>query len=129
MPTARVTLADGSQVTVTGSAEELAAVLKRIGGAAPGHVTPSQTGAPKPPNSANRPRTRTASHGAVADIRELIGANFFSGKRGLRDVQRELEASAHIYPITTLSPALFRLVRSKELRRLKEGGTWKYVNR
>jgi hypothetical protein len=61
-------------------------------------------------------------------IRELRDNDFFTSKRGLGDVQKALEEGAHIYPVTTLSPVLFRMVRGKELRRLKEDGAWKYVN-
>jgi hypothetical protein len=54
--------------------------------------------------------------------------DFFKTKRGLGEVQKKLEEGAHIYPVTHLSPVLFRLVGARELRRIKEGGTWKYVN-
>lgn len=131
MPKANVVLADGTKVTIDGTADEVAALLQRISGGTP---QLSGGGAPK---GARRRRgkstvagssAKTKTKGPVDYIRELAADNYFETKRGLGDVQKKLEEGAHIYPVTHLSPVLFRLVRAKELRRIKEGGTWKYVN-
>ncbi len=71
---------------------------------------------------------RASAKGPVGYVRELVAVDYFKTKRGLGDVQKKLEEGAHIYAVTHLSPAMTRLVRTKELRRIKEGGTWKYVN-
>ncbi len=130
MPKANVVLEDGTKVTIEGTAEEVAAVLQRISG----RSQPPRGG----PSVATERRRRKATTKGVSEkkknkgpadyIRELIADDFFKTKRGLGDVQKKLEEGAHIYPVTHLSPALFRLVRARELRRIKEGGTWKYVN-
>jgi hypothetical protein len=81
-----------------------------------------------PSGRASPARTKGNRKGPADHIRELVADDFFKTKQGLGDVKKKLEEGAHIYPITSLSPALFRLVRLKELRRIKEGGVWKYVN-
>lgn len=131
MPKANVVLADGTKVTIDGAAEEVAALLQRMVG-----------GTSQPPRGLSskggkrRRRTSTLKGGSpkakakgpAGYIRQLVEDDFFKTKRGLGDVQKKLEEGAHIYPVTHLSPVLFRLVRARELRRLKEAGTWKYVN-
>ena len=49
--------------------------------------------------------------------------------RKLGEVAEALSKDGHTVPVTVLAVALLRLVRSKELQRVKEGGGWKYGNR
>jgi hypothetical protein len=130
MPKANVVLPDGTKVVIEGTTDEVASVLRRISGSAE----------PSPSTNVTRTKRQRRSSGpkvasekkkakGPADyIRELIDEDFFKTKRGLGDVQKKLEEGAHIYPVTHLSPVLFRLVKAREIRRIKEGGTWKYVN-
>jgi hypothetical protein len=61
-------------------------------------------------------------------ISNLIGAGFFKEPKQLGAVKVALEEEGEFYPVTTLSPAMLRLVRAKELRRIKDGnGRWTYV--
>jgi len=126
-PTASLVLPDGTKLTIEGTPDQVVAVVGRITG---GQTRTESTRHPRKRRSAgpSNDRTKGTRKGPADHIRELIAADFFSTKRGLGDVQRRLEEGAHIYPITSLSPALFRFVRLKELRRIKEGGVWKYVN-
>jgi hypothetical protein len=135
MPRADVVLRDGTKVTVSGTAAEVAAVLESISGRA----TQASVGGSQSAVQARRRKSSGGGSGKAANaksgskgpadyIRALAEAGYFKTKRGLSDVQAKLEEGAHIYPVTHLSPVLFRLVRGKELRRIKEGGTWKYVN-
>ena len=130
MPKANVVLADGSRVTIEGTADEVAVLLERIsGGSVKPHDAGGRKGAGRRRKSAAKGGSaRTTATGPADYIRKLVTEDFFKTKRGLGDVQAKLEEGAHIYPVTHLSPVLFRLVRGKELRRIKEGGTWKYVN-
>ncbi len=128
-------LADGTKVTIDGTTDEVAALLERISGSA------SQLHDGNASKGAKRRRDKSTTRGSgkggsgkttpkgPADyVRDIVGANYFKTKRGLGDVQKKLEEGGHIYAVTHLSPVLLRLVRGKELRRIKEGGTWKYVN-
>lgn len=62
-------------------------------------------------------------------IRELIVDDYFKTKREIGEVRDKLEEDGHIYPVTSLSTPLYRLIKAKELRRMKEDGAWRYVNR
>ena len=134
MPKADLVLPNGTKVTIEGTTDEVANLTLRLTGSDRAVGQPSRTRAVK---NGGRGRTTPSALTAIAKskprgpadyIRELIADDYFKSKRGLSDVQKKLEEGAHIYPITHLSPVLFRLVIVKELRRIKEGGTWKYVN-
>jgi hypothetical protein len=129
MPTANATLPDGTKVTIEGTADEIAAVLQRLSERPDAPTAGSETSSRQRGRAPMGTASATRKAKGPADyIRELIADDFFKTKRGLSDVQKKLEEGAHIYPVTHLSPSLFRLVRAKELRRIKEDGTWKYVN-
>lgn len=128
-------LADGTKVTIDGTTEEVAALIQRISAATPGPAargaaagTRRRRGKALTPSDGKTASRKASAKGPVGYIRELAGADYFKTKRGLGDVQKKLEEGAHIYAVTHLSPAMTRLVRTRELRRIKEGGTWKYVN-
>jgi hypothetical protein len=130
MPKANVVLPNGTKVTIEGTADEVAGVLQRVSASSDSSRGTSDATAQR---RRRKTTTKTASakrkaKGPADYIRELMADDFFKSKRGLGDVQKKLEENAHIYPVTHLSPVLFRLVKARELRRIKEGGTWKYVN-
>lgn len=131
MASASLILPNGTKVTVEGTADEVAVLLRSFAGsaeAAPASAVGHRRRITARARASEDGSPRSAPMGPVEYIRELAAIDFFKTKQGLGDVQRRLEEGAHIYPVTTLSPALFRLVRKKELRRIKEGGAWKYVN-
>lgn len=132
MPKANVVLADGTKVTIDGTTDEVASLLQRISGNAPDNDATKRTGRRRgksPAKGSGKGGSgKTTPKGPADYVRDLVGANYFKTKRGLGDVQKKLEEGGHIYAVTHLSPLLLRLVRGKELRRIKEGGTWKYVN-
>lgn len=119
---ATIALPDGTKVTVEGTVDAIAAMLGRVAD------NSCASGQPGRRTSKRHAGTAAPSKGPVDHIRELVAADFFKTKRGLGDVQKKLEEGAHIYPVTSLSPALFRLVRMRELGRVKEASVWKYVN-
>jgi len=130
MAKADLTLADGTKVVIEGSPEEVASLLQRFSGDHSREAAEDRSKSRKARGRRSGANADTArATGAIAYIRELIEEDFFESRRGLGDVKAALEERAHIYPVTTLSPSLFRLVRSRELRRLKgDDGQWKYVN-
>jgi hypothetical protein len=125
---AELKLGNGVTVTIKGTPAEVAALVEQITGTS----SPREKAAPAKRRAAagrtSSASRRPATTGPADYIRGLINEGFFRSKRGLGDVKKKLEEGAHIYPVTTLSPALFRLVRRRELRRIKEGGQWMYVN-
>lgn len=66
---------------------------------------------------------------ATGAILKLKSEDYFKVKRSLLDIQKKLEEEGFIYPNTTLSPLLLKLVKRGELGRISEGGVWMYVQR
>jgi len=64
----------------------------------------------------------------VGFISEMISSGFFKEPKQIGAVKAALEENGQFYPTTTLSPALLRLVRARQLRRIKDDtGHWSYV--
>jgi hypothetical protein len=132
--TANIDLKDGTKILIEGTPEEIVRVLALY---KPGH-SPSPSGANDLANAgAKRPDARKSERrdvsarsrtGAMQHIRELIHEDFFSERRSIAHVQAKLEELGRIYPQTHLSTPLRRLVMNKELRRLRDGTNWAYVD-
>lgn len=67
-------------------------------------------------------------NGPQQRIRLLIEAGFFKQRKTLTDVKIKLEENGYIYTSNILSKPLLRLVKNKEIRRVKENGKWNYIN-
>jgi hypothetical protein len=132
MPDAKLELPGGALVTITGSAEEIADILQRVG------TSPSVARDDSATSSAARPRktgkrrvraSRQVSAGPREFLLELKHEGFFRGeRRTLQDVISELATRGHIVPRTTVAPNLLRATKNRELRRLKENGHWVYTS-
>jgi hypothetical protein len=131
--TANIDLPNGTKVVIEGSPEEIARMVNLICGLTRPDFEPSASreiavlG-----RSLARARTPQvdiprATGGVAQFVREMIAENFFGEPRSLADVKRRLADLGHIYPLTHLSTPMRRLVRSKELRRLRQGRNWVYV--
>lgn len=57
----------------------------------------------------------------------LMDEGFFKKPKELGAVKAALAERGHVYPVTTLSPALLRLVQRRYLRRIKQDGRWFYT--
>lgn len=119
MPKAVLSMESGATVVIEGSQEEVASIIARLGGrcSQDGKI---QLGRGKATTS--KPRS-TLGHLLL----ELIEEGFFGEPKELGQVAAALSERGHFYPVTTLSPAMLRLVRKKKLRRMKEKGRWAYV--
>jgi len=116
MPTAVVKTKSGATVTIQGSQAEVAGLLAQLEGA-----EPKGSAGPRQRRGGGMRPTPTGL------LSELIAEGFFSEPRDLGTVTSALKQKGHFYPVTTLSPAMLRLVRKKDLRRLKENKRWTYV--
>jgi len=128
MAKATLTLSDGTMVLIEGSSEEIAKIMSL-------HSTTIQTQSSKPPSTTKANKSKSTSKkssqsmtGPKQRIFELKSSGFFEEKRSIMDIQKKLEEQGHIYAQSSLSPALVRLVRSRDLRRVKEDKVWLYVN-
>jgi len=117
MAKAHLTTKSGATITIEGTQEEVASLIAQFDG-----------GPAKPKVRSRNRRTRaTTKTGPVNLISELIDGGFFKKPKELGLIKSALEEQGHYYPVTTLSPILLRLVRKKELRRIKDKKRWLYV--
>ena len=117
MAKAHISLDNGTKVTVEGTPAEVAALIAQFGSGA----TPAKHA------KQSMPRKSTAKSGPVNLLSELIDGGFFKKPKELGAIKTALEEQGHFYPVTTLSPALLRLVRKKQIRRIKDKKRWLYV--
>ena len=118
MAKAYITKKDGTKITVEGTPEELAALL-------------SQTKEKVSDDRIIKNRGKYKSQAKATPknlIVELIDGGFFKKPKELGAIKIALEEQGHYYPVTSLSPALIRLVRGRYLRRIKDKKRWLYVN-
>jgi len=121
MTKANIQLPNGTKISVEGTSEEVAKTIRLM-----------KEFSPYPKKRANRDKSRDkrkkpSKIGVIGRIREIIKDDFFKEQKDLKEIRKELEQKGHIYPVTSLSPALIRLVRSRELRRIKRNKIWTYV--
>ncbi len=122
IPKATIDLPDGTKVIVDGSTEEITELLDHY----------SEKGKKTAAKKTTKPKgskSKKPSMGPTGLIRDLIDNGYFKERRSLGDIQLKLEEGGHIYAQTSLSPVLVRLVKNKELRRVKENKRWVYVNK
>jgi|SRR3990170_7680858 len=118
MAKAHIVTKGGTKLTIEGTPDEVAALVARFEAVSP---APSK-------ERTKSPSRRTAEKvGPVSLISELIDGGFFKKPKELGAIKLALEEQGHFYPVTTLSPLLLRLVRKRELRRIKDKNRWLYV--
>jgi hypothetical protein len=118
MATASVTLPGGAKVVIEGTQAEVADLLAKL-----------QSGPPLAPQRSERSSTKASVNreGPMRLILHLIDADFFKIPQELGAVRIALDAQGHFYPTTSLSPVMLRLVRGRQLRRIKSHKRWAYV--
>lgn len=119
MARARITRSSGTVIVIEGSADEVAEIVERIG------ESPA-TSEPRVEGQARRMLQKKKA--TLPDLLvSLIERGFFKEPKDLSAVKRRLAEMGHVYPATTLSPALLRRVRGRQLRRLQQGNRWTYT--
>ena len=131
MEKANIVLPDGTKVTIEGTAAEVATLLEKFSADTKPSTSSLTSRSSKPKGSkkagANKKKAQSRK-GPTGFILGLRDDGFFKTRKIISDIQKKLEEQGHIYAQTSLSPVLVRLVRAKELRRLKEKKGWAYVN-
>lgn len=120
MAKAHITTKDGTKVTIEGTPQEVAALVAQMKGGI-------SNDAPTPVKTASKHKGQPKAT-PINLISELIDGGFFKKPKGLGAIKIALEEQGHYYPVTSLSPALLRLVRKRQLRRIKDKKHWLYVN-
>jgi hypothetical protein len=111
----------GTTVVIEGTPEEVALLVERIEGERP--VVTSRA-----PRTRSRGGANAAAKATPVNlISSLIDGGFFRKPKDLASVKVALEEMGHFYPVTSLSPALLRLVRRRQLRRLRDKKRWMYT--
>jgi len=117
MPKAVISMPTGAKIIVEGTPNEIQTIINLIG------IRNIENKSEKKQDSKKK------SSGIMDYVLDLRDEGFFKKARSLKEIRNALAAAGHIIPRTTLSPAMLRLVKNRELRRLKEEKNWKYVNR
>jgi hypothetical protein len=118
MAKAQIRFPDGTTVKVEGTPDEVSAVVER--GRKAQEVAQRGTRA--------KGKARSQPLQLVDLVANLIDGGFFKKKpKDLAAVKTALEEMGHHYPVTTLSGAMLREVRKRNLRRLKEDKRWVYT--
>jgi hypothetical protein len=117
MAKAQITFPDGTLVKLEGTPDEISAVVDR----ARGMLETKRRGA--------KIKTKAPSQRVqlVDLIANLIDGGFFKKPKDLAAVKGTLAEMGHHYPVTTLSGAMLRQVRKRNLRRLKQDKRWVYT--
>jgi hypothetical protein len=119
MAKAHITTKDGVKVTIEGTPREVAALVTQLKIGAPISIS-ARSG---------RSKQRSKPKATIVNlIAELADGGFFKKPKELGAIKVALEEQGHNYPVTSLSPALLRLVRKRYLRRIKDKKRWRYVH-
>ncbi len=121
MPKANIETTNGTKIFIEGESEEIAKIIKLVQG---------NNSHPTSHNSAIlKEKKMKIRFGPMDYIRTLKEEGFFDSPKEIMSIKSELDAKGHIYSMNMLSTPLIRLVRKKELGRLKQGTQWVYVKR
>ena len=119
MAKAHIITKDGTKVTIEGTPREVATLITQLKG--------GTSTSPAVIRAASKHKSR-AKASPINLIAELIDGGFFKKPKELGAIKLALEEQGHYYPVTSLSPTVLRLVRKRQLRRIKDKKRWLYVN-
>ncbi len=118
MAKAHIKRLDGTSIVIEGTPQEVAELVNKIEGG-----TPSKRKTPNP-----REKRGNRVKASLSDsLMLLIEDGFFKKPKELAAVKAGLADRGHVYPVTTISPALLRLVQRRYLRRIKQDSRWFYT--
>lgn len=121
MAKARIITKDGAKVTIEGTPEEVSKLVGLLGS---GSSSAPPSAKVRKGSPAAREKQKPTLVGLIGS---LIDGGFFRKPKDLGAVKQALEELGHFYPVTTTSPILLRLVRRRQLRRIKEKNRWLYT--
>ena len=109
---------DGTAVSIEGTPQEIAELVRRV-------ETHKKIVEDRRATKINRGPVARAS---LPDLLlSLIDGGFFKKPKDLAAIKSALAELGHVYPVTTLSPAMIRRVRRRLVRRIKQDNRWFYT--
>src|ERR1051325_636954 len=118
MAKAKITTKSGLVMQIDGTPAEIAAVLRDLKDQEENAAAPTRT---------------AGGRGGRVRLPDLMGAlvdgKSFNKPQDLAAVRTALQELGHHYPMTTLSGAMLRQVRRRNLRRMRQDKRWVYVTR
>ncbi len=121
---AKITLANGVQVVVEGSPSEVAAIVHRLGFRSEKVLRNARAHVSTGRKTKKDKKIRTSPTDLILS---LADGGFFKLPKDLTSIKEGLAEMGHIYPIQTLSSIVFKMIRRRYLRRVKQDGRWVYI--
>lgn len=118
---AKITLPGGTEVIIEGASTEVADVVRQLGFKSERTAKETRSGGQK------RTKDKKIKTSPTDLILSLADGGFFKSPKDLAAIKEGLAEIGHIYPVQTLSSIVFKMVRRRYLRRVKQGGRWVYV--
>lgn len=118
---ATITTKKGAKIVIEGTQSEIKELIASIESSSKETV--------KGKSAKKGKQQKEKSNTATDIILSLRESGYFSKPRSLTDIKKALAEQGMIYPITTLSGVLLRIVRKRFLGRIKEKNKWCYVKR
>jgi hypothetical protein len=122
MAKAHIITKSGASITIEGTPKEVAELVTSLDHASPVKAQVKSSGGSKSGSNGGISRPTIGSL-----VGELTDGGFFKKPKELGAVELALEEHGYHYPVTTLSTTMLRLVKRRQLRRIREGNRWKYV--
>ena len=110
-----------AKIVIEGEPHEVAAIISQVQTKESFATTPRRSKTEKVKRITRQKATPTNL------ISSLIDGGFFRKPKNLVAIKVALEEMGRYYPVTTISPVLLRLVRKRQLRRIRDEKRWLYT--
>ena len=121
MSKATLTTQKGTRILIEGSPSEIRELIARI--------EEGEMGGPSKVVSTKTKKRGGRRNTATDVILSFRDSSYFNKPKNLLEIRHSLAEQGMIYPTTTLSPLLLKLVRKRLLGRIKHEKKWCYVKR
>lgn len=132
MAKAHIKLPNGTDIAIEGSESEVSRILSFISGQTKSTPVSEKAGKVSTPSKKLHSSSGNGNRkpGLTTYVLELKDEGYFKKERTLEDVLEALRQKGRIYPVTSLSETMLRLLRQKKLGRIKNNeNKWVYVHR
>lgn len=120
MAKATIKSKSGAIITIQGTQEEIASIIKVFEGTTAATAVKEQK---HKTTTRKEEKKRTAASDLVINLKE---EGFFDKPKGLNEIANSLEEKGYLYPVTTLSGVMLGLVQKKIVGRKRHEGRWVY---